>query len=131
MRSAWIMGVLALAGCTTSSEMTASRQAEAGAALAKALDGRVAGKPVDCIGTSTSLRPMVIDENTVLYREGGRVWRNTLVATCPRLSPYNTMITEVQGGQLCRNDRFRVLEPGTTIPGPYCRFGQFVPYERR
>lgn len=131
MRTAWIMGALALAGCTTSSEMSASRQAEASAALAKELDGRVAGKPVNCIGNSTSTRPMVIDENTVLYREGGRVWRNTLVAACPRLTPYNTMIVEVQGGQLCRNDRFRVLEPGTTIPGPYCRFGQFVPYERQ
>lgn len=131
MRAAWIMGALALVGCTTRSEMRASQQAEASAALAKELDGRVAGKPVNCIGTSASTRPMIIDENTILYREGGRVWRNTLVATCSRLSPYNAMITEVQGGQLCRNDRFRVLEPGTTIPGPYCRLGQFVPYERR
>lgn len=131
MRVAWIMGALALAGCTPSSEMRASRQAEASASLAKELDGRVAGKPANCIGNTTSIRPMIIDENTILYREGGRVWRNDLAAACPRLNPYNTIITEVQGGQLCRNDRFRVLEPGTTIPGPYCRLGQFVPYERR
>ena len=131
MRTAWMVGALALAGCTASSEMRASQQAEASVALAKELDGRVAGVPVNCIGNSTSTRPMIIDETTILYREGGRVYRNTLAAACPRLTPYNTMITEVQGGQLCRNDRFRVLEPGTTIPGPYCRLGQFTPYERR
>ena len=131
MRTAWIMGALALAGCTASSEFGSARQTEASATLARELDGRVAGAPVNCIGNSTSTRPMIIDETTILYREGGRVYRNTLAAACPRLTPYNTMITEVQGGQLCRNDRFRVLEPGTTIPGPYCRLGQFTPYERR
>lgn len=131
MRTMWIMGALALAGCASNSEMRASQQAESNAALTRELDGRVAGAPVNCIGNSTTTRPMIIDERTILYREGGRVYRNTLPAACPRLRPYNTMITEVQGGPLCRNDRFRVLEPGTSIPGPYCRLGQFVPYDRR
>ncbi|UYY59989.1 hypothetical protein [Sphingomonas sp. S2-65] len=131
MRTAWMMGALALAGCTSSSEMRESQRTEAAADLARELDGRIAGTPANCIANSTSTRPMVIDEHIVLYREGGRIWRNDLAAACPRLTPYNTMIVEVQGGQLCRNDRFRVLEPGTTIPGPYCRFGQFVPYERK
>ena len=131
MRTAWIMGALALAGCTASSEFGSARQAEASATLARELDGRVAGAPVNCIGNSASTRPMIIDSHTILYRDGGRVYRNDVVGSCPRLTPYNTMIVEVQGGQLCRNDRFRVLEPGTTIPGPYCRLGQFTPYERR
>ena len=68
----------------------------------------------------------------MLYRAGGRrVYRNDLVAECPGLSPFDTVIVELHGSQICRNDQFRVLEQGSRIPGPYCRFGQFVPYTKQ
>lgn len=132
MRLAIIMGALALAGCTASSEMQASRQADANRELADALKGRVAGKPQDCVSTSLINGPQVIDDNTVLYRETGRVvWRNELRSSCPALDPFDTLIVEVHGSQICRNDRFRVLEAGSNIPSGYCMFGQFTPYTKQ
>jgi hypothetical protein len=124
------MGVLALAGCTAAAEQSQSRRAEADRDLADALEGRVAGEAVDCISTTTLSGPQIIDNDTVLYRSGSRVYRNEIVGQCPRLERFNTMVVEVYGSQLCRNDRFRVVEPGTSIPGPYCRFGKFVPYTK-
>ena len=34
------------------------------------------------------------------------------------------------GGQYCRGDRVRGLEPGAIIPGPTCNLGDWVPYRQ-
>lgn len=125
-----ILAAAVLGGCTASGEMAASKQARADADMARALEGRVAGAPQDCVSNTALQSPQIIDNDTILYTQGGRVWRNELPTACPNLSPYNTMIVEVHGAQLCRNDRFRVIEPGANIPGPYCLLGQFTPYTR-
>lgn len=48
----------------------------------------------------------------------------------PVAGPLTTVIVEMRGSQLCRNDQFRVLTPGTSIPSGYCRLGKFTPYTR-
>jgi hypothetical protein len=98
--------------------------------LDKALAGRVAGAPVDCISNFSTDGPQVIDERTVLYRSGRRVYVNTLEAACPSLDWDKVLIVELHGSQICRNDHFRVLARGTTIPGPTCLFSKFVPYDK-
>ena len=99
-------------------------------ALADVLAGRVAGKPVECVDTSRLNGPQIIDDKTLIYRESGRrIWRNDLIGPCPGLSPMDTLITDIYGSQLCRNDHFRALSPGGRIPGAYCRLGNFTPYD--
>jgi hypothetical protein len=134
MRLAIIIGIgaAALAGCTANSQYEQSRQARAERELGEALKGRVAGAPQDCISTFGTSGPQIIDGRTVLYRETGRrIWRNDLGAECPGLDPYATLIVEVHGSQICRNDRFRAVDPGSRIPGAYCLFGKFTPYEKQ
>lgn len=129
MRGLAIGAMLVLAGCAANSEMQASQQAEAAKDLADALGDRMPGTPQDCISVTDSEGPQIIDDHTILYKPVGRtLWRNDLASSCPSLTPYTTLIVEVHGSQLCRNDRFRVLEPGNTIPGPTCFFGKFTPY---
>lgn len=95
------------------------------------LAGRVAGKPAECISLNTNTSPDIVDQHTILYRETNRrVWRTGPVGACPSLRPLNTLIIDVYGGQLCRNDRFRVLTPNTSIPSGYCRFDRFTPYDK-
>jgi hypothetical protein len=125
-----LIGSLALAACTPSAQMQASQQAEAAKDLADALGTRTPGAPKDCISVSDSDGPQIIDDHTILYKPVSRtLWRNDLGTSCPGLRPYTTLIVEVHGSQICRNDRFRVLDPGSSIPGPYCMFGKFTPYE--
>lgn len=121
-------GALALAGCAQNAEYQAQRDAQARRELADALGNRVPGKPQDCINPGMIDGPQIIDTRTLIYRQGGRLYRNDLVAACPALAPLTTVIVEMRGSQLCRNDQFRVLTPGTTIPGAYCRMGKFTPY---
>jgi len=98
--------------------------------LDKALAGRTPGAPVDCIDQSLADGPQIIDERTILYRSGRHVYRNTLEAACPSLDWDKVLVVELHGSQICRNDHFRVLARGTTIPGPICLFGKFVPYDK-
>lgn len=98
--------------------------------LDKALAGRVAGAPTDCIDQAFAEGPQIIDERTILYRSGRHVYVNRLEAACPSLDWDKLLIVELHGSQICRNDHFRVLERGTTIPGPICLFSKFVPYDK-
>ncbi|WP_404334614.1 hypothetical protein AB2M62_13755 [Sphingomonas sp. MMS12-HWE2-04] len=123
--------MLALAGCSTNAALQQSRSDEAAKDLAQALEGRTPGKPVDCISTTSISGPQIIDNKTLIYSSGGRVWRQDVVGSCPGLSPFDTIIAELHGSQICRNDRFRAVEPGASIAGPYCRFGAFTPYTKR
>ena len=131
MRLAIMLGALALAGCTGNAELRESQQAQAQRALAEALEGRVAGKPQDCISSTGLGGPQVIDASTILYREGGRIWRNDLPSSCPSLDRFSIIVAELHGSQICRNDLFRPVDPGSRIPGPHCRFGQFTPYVKK
>lgn len=98
--------------------------------VAKALAGRVPGKAENCITLSRVDGPQIVDAETILYRQSGRrVWRTGPVGHCS-LRPLDTLVVEVWGGQLCRNDRFRVITPGLSIPSAYCRFDSFTPYDK-
>ena len=100
-------------------------------ASAAALEGRVAGQPRACISTAINQQGRVLDGATIAYDSGAVIWVNRLAAACPGLSPYNTMLVEQGGSQLCRGDRVRGLEPGGTIPGPACNLQDWVPFRRR
>ncbi|MGN6374124.1 MAG: hypothetical protein ACTHMG_01075 [Sphingomonas sp.] len=97
--------------------------------LAKALAGHVESGSVQCIDPRMTEGPQIIGHDTLLYRRGGTVYRANLIGPCPSLREGVTIINEVYGGQLCRNDKFRTLEPGTTIPSSYCRLGDFTVYK--
>lgn len=102
-----------------------------GDALARELAGRVPGAPQSCISTDYTQSLRVIDSATVGYERGTILWVNRLQQACPALSPYNAVITERDGGQLCRGDRVRGQEPGATIPGPSCNLQDWMPYRSR
>ena len=125
MRGAAILAALALAGCAAGRADPGSQDA---ADLAAALAGRTAGPAQRCIDASLPGGPQVIGD-ALLYREGRRLWVSHAVGGCPSLRGDPIPIVEVSGGQLCENDRFRTIDRGSIgIPGPYCRFGPFVPY---
>lgn len=96
------------------------------------LAGRVAGKPVQCIDPSMMDGPQITDAGAIIYRRGGkRLWVSTPIGRCPSLRPLSTLIVERYGSQLCRNDRFRVIDPPQSIPSSYCRFDTFVPWDKK
>jgi len=99
--------------------------------LAQSLAGRVAGPAQSCISAQPNQNVRVIDSATVAYEVGGTLWVNRLRHACPGLSPYNIAIVERGGGQICRGDRVRAIEPGATIAGAGCNLQEWVPYRSR
>ncbi|MDB5707421.1 MAG: hypothetical protein JWN66_4537 [Sphingomonas bacterium] len=114
---------LTIAACATAAD-TQKGVSE----IDKALAGREPGEPVDCLDRSFVDGPRIVDGQNLIYDSGRHFWRNQLEASCPSLQPGSILIVEMHGSQICRNDLFRVTEPGAIIPGPYCRLGKFTPY---
>lgn len=125
MRGILVLPLIAMAGCAASATSGDSAAAE----FADAVKGRVAGTPQRCINASNLEAPRIIGD-TLLYRQGGRLFVTRAEDECPSLRGDPVLVTEIYGGNLCRNDRFRTVPRGASLPGPYCRFGAFVPYER-
>lgn len=117
---------LVLAGCTGGAVDSAGDASD----LARLLDRRVAGAPAKCLSTTNIDGPIVVGES-LFYRDGGRLWRTDAAGGCPSLRGDPIVIVEQYGSQICDNDRFRTVERGgQSIPGPYCRFGEFTPYSK-
>lgn len=94
------------------------------------LAGRTPGPARPCISDFPGQSLRAVDSATVAFGFGRTIWVNRLAAACPSLSPYNVLIVERSGGQICRGDRIRGLEPGSTIAGPSCNLQDWVPYRR-
>jgi len=116
------LGATLVAGAAVARDDDAQRE------LAKALAGHVPGKTSECIDPKFASGPQVIGHDTLLYRQGGTIWKANVIGPCPALDDDVTVIVDMYGGQLCRNDKFRVLEPNATIPSAYCRLGSFQQY---
>ncbi|KQT31965.1 hypothetical protein ASG29_08855 [Sphingomonas sp. Leaf412] len=91
--------------------------------------GRVAGKPATCVSFGQTERLVIADPATLTLRDGRRLWVTQPLARCTPMNVNDILILEPQGAQLCRGDRFRTVQPGTSIPGASCRLGTFVPYD--
>lgn len=94
------------------------------------LAGRVVGPAEQCVSLNRIQGPDIQRDGTIIYRQNARrLWVTRPVDPCPSLRPPATLIVAVYGSRLCRNDRFRVQQTNSIIPGPICRFGAFVPYD--
>jgi hypothetical protein len=126
MRRLALLAPFLLAGCAQTGDPDAAQSA----AFARELTGYAAAAPQACVGTFPNQNLRVIDARTIAYGNGPTIYVNRLAGACPALSAYNTVIAEVHGGQYCRGDRVRGLEPGGIIPGPWCNLGDWTPYRR-
>lgn len=121
-----------LGGCTTAAPQPA-RTAKAEQQYQRLLSGKVAGRAQSCLPSYRSNDMVVIDEGTVLFREGSRrVWVNRLEGGCSNLgSGYYALVTRSFGGSgLCRGDIARVMDVSNGITVGSCVIGDFVPYTR-
>jgi len=116
---------LLLFGCAATVPHGSSREQSD---LAGELAGRSAGQPQACVSTVRSQNLRIVDPQTLVYGTGRTIWVNRLRSPCAGLRPFDTLIVELRGAQYCRGDLVRGLTPGTTIPGPMCPLGDFVPY---
>jgi len=119
--------VLGLGACTAGNPPFGSRDQ---AGLARELAGRSAGQSERCVPSTTSRSLRIVDNQTIVYRQGQTLWVNHLENECPGLRPMSTLVVELHDSQYCRGDLFRPVDYPGSIPGARCRLGDFVPYRR-
>ncbi len=102
--------------------------------LAKALSGRVAGPPSDCISLATQGRSStIVDDTAIIYKESRRRWWVNFPqgGKCSVIRPNRALVTVTPGTRLCRMDLVRIVD---LRPAPFdygaCALGEFTPYTR-
>ena len=120
-----------LAACATAPPQP--RTAAAERHLQQLLAGKAPGAPQTCLPFRTSSDMVIIDDSTVLFRDGGRrVWRTEMRGHCSALgSGHYTLVTRSFGGQgPCGGDIAQLVDLSSGMMVGSCVWGEFVPYTR-
>ena len=97
--------------------------------LAKALAGRTAGTPVNCINERS--RMQIIDDGTILFRDRGIVYVQQPIGGCHGLSNSMSLIRNGYGTtRICSGDINRIVDVRTGFGTGACTYNEFVPYRK-
>lgn len=134
LRTAFLgAAALALLGsCTSAGYVQEGRSPKAQRELASALAGRTPGKPVRCVPTFRANEVQIIDDWTILYRDGRTVYVQNPPGGCRGIGIGSyTLVTRQYGvRQFCEGDINQLVDLRTGFNGGACVFGPFVPYTK-
>ncbi|MBC2653182.1 hypothetical protein H7F50_08380 [Novosphingobium flavum] len=98
--------------------------------LAKAIEGRVAGKPVSCIDPRLNANSRVIDRTAIIYGSGRTIYVQQ-PANASALRSDDILLTELVGTtQLCNIDMVRLIDRNGFWFRGFVNLNPFVPYTR-
>jgi hypothetical protein len=105
------------------------RAPEAQAKLDHWLDGRVAGETRKCVTANVVTNAIGIDDRTMLFRDGPRIWRTELRASlhCGDLGRQAFIHTESAANRICNGQQLEFSDGGITGA---CVLGDFTPYTK-
>jgi hypothetical protein len=100
------------------------------AKLAKMLDGRVAGQPVNCINLRDIQSSEIIDDTAIVYRSGGTLYVNRPRAGADSLDSNDILLTRTYTGSLCSIDIVNLVDRTSRFQRGFVSLDQFVPYRK-
>jgi len=123
------LGVTILA---TAPSLAANRpNPKAEAELAKAIAGRIEGKPVDCIYLRDIRSSRIIDGTAILYETSNRkLYVNRPDSGHSSLRRDDILVTNTHSPQLCSIDIVRLVDSGAWFERGFVGLGKFVPYTK-
>ncbi len=98
--------------------------------LAKLLEGRVAGKPVDCIALRNAGASTVIDKTAIVYGNGRTIYVQRPKIGADSLNSNDILVTQLNMSQLCNVDTVQVRDRISFFWRGFVGLDQFVPYTR-
>jgi hypothetical protein len=100
--------------------------------IAKALQGREAGKPTNCIYQRDIDSAQIVDRTAILYKmRGGTIYLNRPASGAQSLDWNVILVTDTHSDQLCSIDIVKLIDQGT--PHMFrgtVGLGAFVPYTK-
>ena len=100
------------------------------AKLAKLLDGRVAGKPQDCIFLPSIRSSRIIDNTAIVYEAGRTLWVNRPRSGAESLDDDDILVTNLHGSSLCSIDIVELRDRYGYFYNGFIGLGEFVPYRK-
>ena len=100
------------------------------AQLAKLLEGRVAGAPVDCIYMPTVSGSTVIDKTAIVYDSGRTVYVQRPKVGASSLDDDDILVTELHSSQLCSIDTVQLHDRNGHFWRGFVGLDKFVPYTK-
>ena len=96
-----LLAAAVLTGCATQ-QPPATRSAEKQAEFEKLTAGKVAGQPMTCLPSYRAGNMVPIDDSTIVFKDGSRVYVNHLIGECSLLkSGFYTLVTRSSGPGMC------------------------------
>lgn len=100
------------------------------AKLAKALEGRVAGEPVDCIDLYRMRGTTVINDTAIIYDAGRTLYVNRPRSGASSLDQSDILVTRTHTNRLCSIDTIQLHDRSTRTFSGVVFLDQFVPYRK-
>ena len=100
------------------------------AELSRALEGRQAGEPVDCIDLQRVRNSRVIADTAIIYDAGSTLYVNRPRAGAESLDRWDTLLTRLHSSRLCSIDTVQLVDPQSRMTSGVVFLGEFVPYRR-
>jgi hypothetical protein len=123
--------ILAVAPALTGAAQAAATSAGTEAEIGKALAGRTAGTPVDCLDLNRIRSSRIIDHTAILYEtDGGTLYLNRPTSGADQLRRGLTLFTDTHTPQLCSVDTVRLMDLSAHIDSGWVGLGKFVPYAK-
>ena len=128
-----ILGGLSLALLGAQAPTQPARSPQAQAYLDQLLAGRVAGETRRCLKSEKTISPVGVDDHTLLFKDGPRLWRNDLQSGrgCSNLGGLRALMTYDRKVQVCKGDRMYVLDMADGMQHGGCVLGEFTVYTRQ
>ena len=98
--------------------------------LARAIEGRVAGEPVDCIQLNRVRGSRIIPDTAIIYEVGNTLYVNRPRAGAEGMDRWDTLVTRTFGSQLCSIDTVQLVDMQSGFMNGIVFLGEFVPYRR-
>ena len=99
-----LIPLIAASLVATGATAVQARERDPEAQLARALEGRVAGEPVNCIDLHRVRSSRVIEGTAILYDAGGIIYVNRPRNGAEELNRFDTLVTRTPSTQLCSVD---------------------------
>ena len=100
------------------------------AKLAKMLDGRVAGKPQDCIFLPSIRGSRIVDNTAIVYDAGRTLWVNRPRSGAESLDDDDILVTRLHSSSLCSIDIVELHDRYGHFYSGFVGLGEFVPYRK-
>ena len=100
------------------------------ARLAQAIEGRVAGEPVDCVNLRNIRSSRIIDGTAIVYDAGHTVYVNRPRSGAESLNRWDSLVTRTHSSRLCSIDVVQVYDLSANMQTGLVFLGEFVPYKK-